>query len=254
MVGSQFKRLPSLTFFGDSSSRDDSYMVVGGFAVGGQNINRIESKISALRESAGIKSEFHWKSYKGGRRKKAYFELVNFAFKLVRNKNIAFHVMLVPFKGVDHKSGFDRKKNASANARKDETINKMYIELLLHKVAKFYGNSRSIQVILDKGDDASDILKRSGYISSQAYKKWNVRPNSIRSIKAMDSKDSSIIQMADVIVGGIAASRNERKLKQSKSELRDHILHSSGRESWRISTSKNEGFLTVWNHSKDFQW
>lgn len=50
--------LPALSFFGDASSRDSDFMVAGGLAVAGNRISEIEDQIAALREDAGIRSEF----------------------------------------------------------------------------------------------------------------------------------------------------------------------------------------------------
>ena len=260
MVGYKLERLPSLTFFGDASSRDHEYMVLGGFAVAEEYIETIEAKIASLRTRAGIQSEFHWSAYRGGARKKAYFALVKYGFELVRNKYVTFHVLISPFKGigVDHRSGYGRKKNASMNAAKDATINKLYRTLLIHRVARFNGGDRAIQVVLDEGNDSREVIKEAAAISIKAYKDyWGshlVKPGSVRTMKAISSTESGIIQLADVIIGGISASREDRPLNQTKSELRDHITRCSGHPGWHINTGSDAREFTVWNHNRRHEW
>jgi hypothetical protein len=68
--------LPALSFYGDASSKDADFMVAGGLAVAGNRIAEIEDAIATIRADAGIRSEFHWSEYRGGRKRKAYEDLV----------------------------------------------------------------------------------------------------------------------------------------------------------------------------------
>lgn len=86
--------LPSVTFFGDASSRDKDFMVAGGFAVAGNRIKEIEDKIAVMGDDAGIRSEFHWSAYRGGNRRKAYEDLVDYGFDLVSKRHAALHIII----------------------------------------------------------------------------------------------------------------------------------------------------------------
>jgi hypothetical protein len=232
--------LPSLSFFGDSSSRDRAYMVAGGFAVSGSRIAEIEANIAARREAAGIKSEFHWAAYRGGEKRQAYESLVDYAFELVRNKHAALHVIIPKFEGYDHK--------AKPGENKDTSINRMYFQLLLHRVARFYGKKRAIHVRLDAGNDSADICEMRNQLCAKAFDRYGTRPNCIRTIEPVCSTNSGIIQMADVLVGAIAAKRNDVTHSSPKGALADYVLKASGRGSWDRDTPFWARFLTVWNH------
>jgi hypothetical protein len=82
--------IPPLSFFADSSSKDKAFMVAGGFAVSGSRITEIEDRISKLRASAGIRSEFHWSAYRGGNRRQAYEDLVDYGYQLIAEKKLNF--------------------------------------------------------------------------------------------------------------------------------------------------------------------
>lgn len=121
--------LPHISFFGDASSRDNTYMVAGGLAVAGNRITEIEDAIAALRDDAGIKSEFHWSAYRGGKRREGYENLVKYAFQLINERKAALHIIIAKFDGFDHK--------AKEGENKDTSVNKMYFQMLLHRVARY---------------------------------------------------------------------------------------------------------------------
>lgn len=232
--------LPSVTFFGDSSSRDRRYMVAGGFLINAKRMVEIERDIARLRERGGIESEFHWSAYRGGERRAAYEALVDYAFDLVRTKRAALHVIVAKFEGYNHK--------AKSGENKDTSVNRMYFQLCLHRLARFYGKSAAIHVRLDAGNDSRDICGMRNELCAVAYKQLATRPNCIRSIEPIASHKVGLIQMADVIMGAIAAKQNDVKHRSPKGELADYVLKASGRNSWGSSTPAEERYLTVWHH------
>ncbi|MCC7267720.1 MAG: DUF3800 domain-containing protein [Caulobacteraceae bacterium] len=229
-----------MSFFGDSSSRNSRYMVAGGFAVAGNRMHEIEDQIATLRDDAGIRSEFHWADYRGGNRRVAYENLVDYAFDLVNKRKAALHLIIAKFEGYDHKS--------RAGDTKDTSVNRMYYQLCLHRLARFYGKARAIHVRLDAGHDCKDICGMRNQLCADAYRSLGAKPNCIRSIEPVDSKNVGIIQMADVIVGAVAAKQNEIIHKSAKGDLADYVLRASGRHSWAVSTPASARFLTVWHH------
>ncbi len=88
-------------------------MVAGGFAVAGNRINEIEDRIATLRADAGIRTEFHWSEYRGGTKQAAYESLIKYAFDLVNKRKAALHVIIVPFKGYNHRAVEGENKDTS---------------------------------------------------------------------------------------------------------------------------------------------
>lgn len=216
-------------------------MVAGGFAVSGNRINEIEDRIATLRDDAGIKSEFHWADYRGGEKRAAYEALVKYAFDLVNKRKAALHLIVAKFGGYNHK--------ATRGENKDTSVNRMYYQLCLHRLARFYGASRAIHVRLDAGNDSKDICKMRNQVCADAYKTLKTRPNCIRSIEPVESINVGIVQMADVIAGAVAAKVNAVEHTSPKGELADFVLRSSGRHSWSVNTPASARFLTVWHHT-----
>jgi hypothetical protein len=229
---------PALTFFGDSSSRNGTYMVAGGFAVAGRRMHEIEDRIATLRDDAGITSEFHWADYRGGRKREAYEALVKYGFDLVNKRNAALHIIHAKFAGYNHR--------AKAGEDKETSVNRMYYQLCLHRLARFYGKSRAIHVRLDAGNDSKDVCAMRNQLCADAYRTLGARPNCIRSIEPVDSGNAGIVQMADVILGAVAAKMNELQHTSPKGALADFVLRASGRHSWATATPSNSRFLTIW--------
>ncbi len=241
-ITSSDPELPSLSFFGDSSSKNSTFMVAGGFAVSGNRINEVEDHIAKLRDDAGIRSEFHWADYRGGKRREAYEGLVKYGFDLVNKRKAALHIIIAKFEGYNHKR--------SAGEDRDTSVNRMYFQLCLHRLGQFYGKSRAIHVRLDAGNDCKDICAMRNQLCAAAYTAYDTSPNCVPSIEPVCSKNVGAVQMADVIIGAIAAKQNNVVHMSAKGALADFVLRASGRQSWASDTPKEARFLTVWHHER----
>ena len=234
--------LPNITFYGDASSHGSQHMVAGGFAISGHRIREIEDAIGSMRERARITSQFHWSEYRGGDRRSAYEELIDYGFQLVWTKKAALHIITADF------SQFNHKRVPGEN--KDASVNKMYWQLCLHRLGRLYGRKCAIHVRLDIGNDSKDICKMREPLCAAAYNQYGARPNSIRSIESLNSVRSGVLQMCDVFMGGIASQLNGNRRDTDKGLLAEHIRRKSGRQNWQGSTPKSESFLTLWHHQK----
>lgn len=212
-------------------------MVAGGFAVAEARRQEIEACIREIAERPGI-SAFHWSEYRGGGRREAYEELVRYAFELVRAKQAAFHVLIARFRDFAHRLD---------GGSPETSVNRMHFQLSLHRIARFYGKYRAIHLRPDRGNDSRELPQYRDALCAAAFKKYGALPNCVRSIHPRPSTEEPIIQMADVLIGAIAASRNQRVLKPAKRDLAAHVLSQSGRSCWSHDTPKSARFLTVWN-------
>ena len=212
-------------------------MVAGGFAVAGHRITEIEDRIAALRDEGGIRSEFHWSAYRGGAKRRAYERLIDYGFDLVKQKHAALHLIVAPFHGYNHK--------AKPGENRDTSINRMYFQLSLHRLARFYGKKRYVHIRLDAGNDSQDICLMRNELCAAAYRTYATQPNCVRSIEPVDSVRHGIIQLADVVVGAVAAQANDVKHTSPKGDLARYVLDKSGRNSWS-ETPKDARSLTVW--------
>ncbi len=214
-------------------------MVAGGFAVAGNMIREVEDKIAAIRDDFGIRSEFHWGEYRGGKRTQAYQTLVDYGFDLINKRKAALHIIISPFKNYNHK--------AKKGENRDTSVNRMYYQICLHRLAKYYGAKRTIHVRLDAGNDSTDVCSMRDQLCADAYRKHKAMPNCIRSIEPVNSAHVGVVQMADVFVGAVAAKQNNVSHTSPKGDLAEYVLRASGRHSWGTETHRDARFLTIWH-------
>lgn len=237
-----------IDFFCDSSShRNARFMVVGGIALRRNRYETIEKTVLDIKEKSGISSEMKWSEYRGGAREKAYKDVVDLFYLLLEKRQIAFHALIAEFGEFSHRRG-------GGNA--DKSVNKMYFQLALHRICRYYGKRCHIHIYPDNGADSADLPKFMNGINIHAARKFGCERGCIRSIQQQDSRNHNVMQMVDVIIGAIAAHRNGRHLdpstKACKRDLCEYILSGSGLQDWSGNSPEEERFFSIWNfrHTK----
>lgn len=214
-------------------------MVCGGVAISRERRDEIEAAIQNIKTDAVIVSEMKWSKYRGGARAKAHKAIVDLFFDLISAKKIHFHVLIAHFAKFDHKYNDGDDHNTSAN--------RMLFQLLLHRVCRFYGRKCLVHVYPDKGNDSADLPGLREVLCAMAYNAYGTIPNCVRSIEPQHSHDHNILQMVDIVIGGIAAKLNARATTDHKIELADYILEKAGHADWKQDTLLAARFMTVWN-------
>jgi hypothetical protein len=195
-------------------------MVVGGVAIHEDRIEEISQTIANIKDEIGMLSAFRWSDYRAGRKKKAYFKLVQYFFELIENGHMHFHLLICPFSEFNHKLG--------GTGNQESSVNRMYFQLYLHRFCKFYGTKCYLYGFPDRGNDSSQVVGFREVLCAKAYNKFATLPNCIPAIHPQKSKDHGAIQMVDVVIGSVAAKRERRVLNANKSELADFIVNGAG--------------------------
>lgn len=236
---------PSLTklhFYCDASSqRNHNFMVATGVALRAERASEVRGLIREAKQRGGIIGEMKWSKYRGGHRRVGYEAVVDLLFKLVAENSAHFHVFISEF------SAFSHKDDLVPDGSPEKSVNKMYFQLCVHRLCKFYGQKCEIHVFPDKGNDSDELPAFREVICARGYNKYSTKPNCLRQILPLDSESHEIIQMVDVVTGAIAAHRNSRQLSSPKAELRDYVLAASKRISWAQNTPFLAKRFTVWN-------
>lgn len=214
-------------------------MVAGGIAIRQTRLAEINRKILDIKKSAGIGREFKWSDYRGGSRRRAYEQLVDLCFTLSERKHAALHWIIAEFGEFAHRS--------NEEGTPDSSVNRMYFQLALHRLCRFYGGACGVYIYPDYGDDSAELVGFREILCAKSFRAYGTRPNCVRDIKPLVSHDHPAIQMADVVTGAIAALRNKRVLKKQKADLAQYVLERSGHTDWSIDTPFTARFLTVWN-------
>ena len=216
-------------------------MVAGGVAFQTHRYADISTAIQGIKNAAGIRSEMKWAKFRGGERTAAYEGIVDLFFSLIGQNQIHFHCIVAEFGKFSH--------GAFEGGSPESSVNRMYYQLLVHRVCRYYAPKCYIWVYPDQGNDSRDLLKYSGAINLAANKKYRVEHRLV-SIEQSDSARCNVLQMVDVIIGGIAHLRNFPDGSGgvgSKAALARYILQKSGLRAWDIDTGRTARRLTVWN-------
>ena len=238
-----------LGFFCDTSSlRDSQFMVAAGVALRLSRYRDLAQSIQDIKDAAKIESEIKWASYKGGGRKIAYKGIIDLFYSLIQQDQIHFHCIIAEFGKFQHK--------AFSGGSPETSANRMYYQLLVHRVLRFYSRKAWIYIYPDMGGDCKDLEKFHGSMMNKAHIRYRV-PHRLVCIEARDSELCNVVQMVDLIAGGIAYARNKREQQSKdgahKAELAAYILKSSKLSSWSVDTAHNERKFTVWNFRHQ-QW
>jgi hypothetical protein len=232
-----------LAFRCDSSShRDSRYMVAGGVAYQPSRYADISAAIQGIKNAANIKSEVKWAKFRGGERTRAYEGIVDLFFSLIEQNQVHFHCIIAEFGEFSH--------GAFEGESPESSVNRMYYQLLVYRVCRYYAPKCYIWVYPDQGNDSRELLSRSGAINLAANKTYRVEHRLV-SIEQSDSARCNVLQMVDVIIGGIAHLRNFPAASGGggyKAALARYILKKS-RACRQLS---QQSTATMWNAARKF--
>ena len=230
-----------VNFYCDCSSYtgDNKYAVVGGIAVKAESVEDLVSEIQFLKDEVGMRSEFKWSDYRGGRKAATYRKLVDLFISRIHKNDIHFHAMIADFETFDH--------HKNGRGSKHLSVNKLYYQLMLHIVCRRYGKKNRIVMFPDRGPDSDTIVKFRAHLCDASARKYSTIPSCLRAIQPLNSEDSLILQMNDVIIGAIAAQREMRELNSNKSQLREYVFTNSPVSSFSTNTDRSVEKFTIWN-------
>jgi hypothetical protein len=229
-----------LGFHCDSSShRGFEYMVAGGLAVRTARYKDICAAIQRIKDAVGMTSEMKWSEYRGGHRRKTYEAAVDMFFSLIESNEAHFHCMVANFAKFSHKS-FE-------GGTPESSVNRMYYQLLVHRVCKAYARKCYIFCYPDKGVDGSELAEYLGAINFQANQRYKTQ-HKLALVEQRDSKLCNLTQMVDVIIGGIAHRCNNPNAEAGhKKDLADYVYRKAGVKTWLRNAMPKGRRFTVWH-------
>jgi len=213
-------------------------MVVGGLAIQPRRYADIAAAIQGIKDKANITSEMKWSKFRGGGRSSAYKAIINLFFSLTEQNQAHFHCLIAEFGKFTHRA-FDGGDSESS-------VNKMYAQLLIHRICRYYASKCYIHVYPDKGGDSKDLIDYHGWINDSANKRYG-GGHKLATIEPADSEKCNVLQMVDIIIGGIAHSCNTPKGAIGyKAALASYILQKAKRSTWLRDTGPRVRRVTVW--------
>jgi hypothetical protein len=223
-------------YIDESSQTNHRYLVLGGVGMKLTNEAQLRSLITAARLPELPEGEAKWTKVSKGKLA-AYKRIVDVFFKNI--ESVHFHSLVVDTTLLDH-----QRFNAGS---REIGFNKEIYQLAM-KFARLYDYLFHVypdyrETIL-KPEDLRVILNRG------CLKKGDTRDWPFRRCQFRDSKDTPWLQLADILIGGIAYRLNGHdkasNASPSKSELSSYILSCAGVQDPFKSTAAAANF-TIWH-------
>ena len=238
---------PKLALFCDEAGKDsDRYLAVGGLVVAHADITRIRAEFESRKSRLGITREAKWKLTTKGCLEK-HRELVHWTFDLIRKRELLFHCLLVDFVRFDH--------TLRADGSKQESLKRMYFQLILHRLLKKHGVDSDCYALVDKCNELGGFPKMLVGLNSEANKRYRCT-DALKIIEFRDSEAEPLLQMNDLILGAICAHKNRRfeeeDAGQPKANLAGFVLGRSGLIDYETDTPRSQSDFTIWNLKSDY--
>ncbi len=197
--------------------------------------------IAQLREKHKMFAELKW-SKVSNQKAAAYTDFVDFFFNMSAKGYLAFHATTFDNHKWDH-----RKYNENDP---DIGLSKLYYQMLLHQFIREYGDLASLYICLDRRRSTTTLDDLQRILNKGAAKEYGLDFGPVSVLTSRDSKKSDMIQLNDMILGAVAAHKNEKHLnngtRAAKRDLAIHVNKRSGLNESKTTQNPVSRF-TIWN-------
>jgi hypothetical protein len=237
-----FRKLSGFRVYCDESNTDSHkpYPVYGAILVALDHIQEVQRELAQWRSDEGMHGELKWEKVHGGLRLRKYKSLVDLLFRLARQRQ------LLQFKAII----LDRRSpEYEAYCKGDDEIGfyKTYYHWLLRYFAKFPLRHRcKLRVIIDDRTlpkSSKDPFTRLKFALNNGVRK-ELDPTAddiVTEVKPLNSKESDLLQAADVLMGAVGFHNQDLHLRphasKYKVELARYIAARVGRPDLKHETS-----------------
>ncbi|MDP2119654.1 MAG: DUF3800 domain-containing protein [Hoeflea sp.] len=236
------KKISQIALFCDEAGKEtDRYLAVGGLVVDSPNAKDVRQEVTKRFRLLGINKEMKWNSTRNGTKDK-YHEMAHYFFELVQSKAIRFHCLLVDFQRFDHSLRGDGK---------NESLKRMYYQLILHRLCKKHGKDCDLYAFPDKANELKGLDDFKANLNKTSRERFSYDRDCLRAIEFRDSEDEPLLQLNDVILGAICYQKNRRFEAEGaghpKANLAGYIMGSAKLKNLNEDTPWHQDSFSVWN-------
>lgn len=237
---------PKLTHIGlfcdEAGKETDRYLAVGGLVVTSEAAIKIREEMKRHYDRLGIVSEMKWSRTKKSNKEK-YQEMIHYFFQLIDENLIRFHCLLVDFERFDH--------NLRTDGGANESLKRMYYQLILHRLCKKHGKDCNLYAFPDKARELKGLEDLKSTLNTDSKFKFRHKRDSLRAIEFRDSEKELLLQLNDIVLGGICYQKNKRYEEDNaghpKANLAGYILGKSGVPNLNYDTPYGQEKFSIWN-------
>lgn len=184
------------------------FAVIGGLWIQREFRDAISKDLSALKKKAGVGAELKW-SRVSLKKLVAYKEISDYFWN---NQHINYRAIIVDQISVDYSKFHDGDKELG--------FYKFYYEML----EKWLHTDNDYNILLDFKNNSD--LKRLPKLYSVLRNFGQPRAISISNLTSIDSSQSNIAQLCDILTGAVAADANGTEVGTPKADMIRHLVQS----------------------------
>lgn len=216
------------------------YMVLGGLVLDRRFEVIFDKWFATYRNKSKMHQELKWGKV-SMRKLPEYKEVVD----MVRycSNRLAFKAIVVD----THKMNIKRYNNNN----RDNAIDHMFYQFFVHMFGHHLTGEDQCIVTLDNRSSSQKLSTLHTVTNNGLRKEYGFSHYPIREIRAMDSKDSCYIQIADILMGAVGYQVNGDCYKPdanpAKCELMNYILSKFNLRDFLRSTPRNRQEFSIWH-------
>ena len=220
-------------------------MAIGGLIIPSSMESIINQTMAQYRTECNMMAELKWAKVSDGKANE-YRKFVDYFFALNDTDKVHFHAMILDTTMIDHRT--------YSQGDRELGFYKFYYQFLLHSFGKRYCPKESagnFLVRLDARNSSYSLNTLKNTLNGGMKKKFNVTTAPFHSIEPRDSKQTELIQIADILLGAVGYQKNGYPLvagsKKSKIELAAYIAKKAGLANLADNSPYRGTRFTIWN-------
>lgn len=226
----------------DESSTDKghSHMVFAGALASADNAARFSRGIDVWRKQVSMTKELKWTKVTNDKLNQ-YTSFVNGAFSRIEQNDLFFRSVVFPVMDIDYAKFH--------SGSKDLGYYKLMYTFIVNSFPRFLKADDKLLIFMDEQSSNQSLETLKTCLNKTIFRQLG-RSEQVRNIQPVDSKQSNMIQLVDVLMGAVAFHNNRRHLqpdcRESKKTLAMHIAKRAGYASLAVSTPKHRPNFGIW--------
>lgn len=213
---------------------------MGGTVVNAEGFQSLVDDLYALRIELNLYKELKWTSVSNKYLPK-YKKVIDRFFEMNSRDTLHFHALIADNHKMNH-AKFNK-------GDREVGFNKLVYQLLINKFGRNYHPEAPLHVFLDKRETTKSLEELKTILNRGMSSRWEIHNEPFESVSFIDSKESTFIQLTDVVIGAIGWHKNDHdKIKnasRAKTELAEYIAAKAGLN--RLGETSSSSRFTQWN-------
>ena len=222
--------VPGIVIYCDESCHDltghHPFMSIGGLKIARSEKPTVSGELRHLMKSISLNSELKW-SKVSSKKLAEYKRIVDFFFE---REELCFRAIVVPQKKVELEKYHERDPELAFYKFYYEMLEKWLEEGKEHLILLDYKNNRGADRYMKLKECLDNRLR--GILR-------------IKDLTVIDSKQTPLAQLCDILTGAVAAGYNGMRAGGAKEALAQHIAGKAGLSSLQTSTPLTAGKFNI---------